>query len=102
MALYSGCILLVQVPLKYPKKDALVRFLKSRFEGCEIKTDEVETDEPAVERGDVSEKAQLNGLQIGREWTSPSRPPPMVNDAAKYLFRAGGEAIREFIETSHK
>jgi hypothetical protein len=102
MALYSDCNLLVKVPLNYSKKDELIRFLKSKLEGCEIKIEEVETDEPFAKNDEVVENSQLSGLQVGNEWTLPGRPTPMEGAAGPHLARAAREAIEEFIENSKK
>jgi hypothetical protein len=44
------------------------------LEGCEIKIEEVETDEPFAKNDEVVENSQLSGLEVGNEWTLPGRP----------------------------
>jgi hypothetical protein len=66
MDLYSDCDLVVKVPLNYSKKDELIHFLKSKLEGCEIKIEEVETDEPFAKNDEVVENSQLSGLRLRR------------------------------------
>jgi hypothetical protein len=102
MDLYSDCDLVVKVPLNYSKKDELIHFLKSKLEGCEIKIEEVETDEPFAQNDEVVENSQLSGLEVGNEWTLPGRPTPMEGAAGPHLARAAREAIEEFIENSKK
>jgi hypothetical protein len=63
MPLYAGCNLLVKIPFNYSKKDELTRFLESKLEGCKIKIEESETDQPHAEEATVSEGSQLSGLQ---------------------------------------
>jgi hypothetical protein len=100
MSFYSGCNLLVEVPRNYSRKDELVRFLESKLEGCEIKIEESETDEPFAKSDEVSENSELSGLAVGKEWTTPGRPTPLENDAGPHLLRAAGKAIKEFIAKS--
>jgi hypothetical protein len=57
------CNLLVKIPFNYSKKDELTRFLESKLEGCKIKIEESETDQPHAEEATVSEGSQLSGLQ---------------------------------------
>lgn len=102
MSFYSGCNLLVKVPLNYSKKDELIRFLESKLEGCKIEIEESETDEPFAQSDEVSENSELSGLAVGKEWTTPRRPTPLESDAGPHLLRAAGEAIEEFIEKSEK
>jgi hypothetical protein len=102
MALYSDCNLLVKVPLNYSKKDELIRLLKSKLEGCEIKFEEVETDEPFAKNDKVVENSQLSGLEVDNEWTLPGRPTPMEGATGPHLARAAREAIEEFVENSRK
>ena len=97
MALYTGCSLLVNVPLNYPRKDELIRFLQSKFEGSEIKIEESATDEPYAEAATVSERSQLSRLQAGKEWAPVGQPAPMENISGHFLLRSAGEAIKEFI-----
>jgi hypothetical protein len=100
MRLYAGCNLLVKIPFKYSKKDELTRLLESKLEGCKIKIEESETDQPHAEEATVSEGSQLSGLQVSKDWAPPSSPAPMVSDAGPYLLRAAQQAIQEFTENS--
>ena len=68
MALYSGCNLLVMVPVDYSEKNELIRFLESKFEGSEIRIKELVTEEPYVDTASVAKDAQLSGLQVSKEW----------------------------------
>jgi len=102
MALYTGCSLEVKVPPNYSKKDELICFLQSKFEGCEIKIEESTTDEPYAETATVSERSQLSRLEAGKEWAPVGQPAPMENISGQFLLRSAGEAIKEFIENSEK
>jgi len=102
MAFYSTCSLVVEVPANYSKKDDLVRFLESKFEGCRIKIEGSETKEIFAQSAEVSAKSRLSSLQVGKEWAPPGHPAPMESDAGPYLLRAANEAIEEFIEKSEK
>jgi hypothetical protein len=100
MSFYSGCNLLVKVPPKYSKKGELIRFPESKLEGCEIKVEESETEQPFAQSDEVSENSELSGLEVGKEWTTPGRPTPLENDTGPHLLRAAQEAIEEFIAKS--
>jgi hypothetical protein len=102
MALYSDCNLLLKVPLNYSRNDELKQFLNSKLDGCKIKIEEFETDEPFAQSVEVSENTQLSGLEVGKEWTLPGRPTPIESDSAPALLQAAKEAIEEFIGNSKK
>jgi hypothetical protein len=98
MALYSGCNIQVEVPINYSEKDELISFLKSRFEGSEIKIKEATIDEPYAEGATVPEGSQLSGLQAAKEWAPLGHPAQTENTSGEFLLRSAAEAIEEFIE----
>lgn len=97
MALYSGCNLLVTVPVDYSEKNELIRFLESKFEGCKIGIEEFVTSEPYVDTASVAKGAQLSGLQVSKEWVPLGQPAPTESISGEFLLRSATEAIQEFI-----
>jgi hypothetical protein len=100
MAYYSGCNLVVLVPFNYSAKNELIRFLQSKFEGCEIKIEESSTDEPYADTVAVSEGAQLSGLQASTGLMPLGQPAPIKSIAGEFLLRSATDAIEEFTDAT--
>jgi hypothetical protein len=70
------------------------------LEGCKIKIEETETDQPYAGEATVLEGSQLGGIQVSKDWAPPGSPAPMVSGAGPHLLRAAQQAIQEFTENS--